>query len=147
MTTARDIMHPGAECIGEDDSLRDAARKMRELDVGSLPICGNDDKLHGIITDRDIVVGCVARGKDPAKVKAGEFGQQRLHMVSATDDADAVVRMMERHQIRRVPVIENKRLVGMISEADLAQHLPEEKLARFVENVYAPSRKAGSTTG
>ncbi|MFG2006055.1 CBS domain-containing protein [Spirillospora sp. NPDC048911] len=145
MTTARDIMHKGAECIGEDASLQDAARKMRELDVGSLPICGNDDRLHGIITDRDIVMGCVADGKDPSKVKAGEFGQDRLHMVSASDDADAVVRMMERHQIRRVPVIDNKRLVGMISEADLAQHLPDEQLAHFVENVYARNRGAKAT--
>ncbi|MEU5883370.1 CBS domain-containing protein [Spirillospora sp. NPDC047279] len=140
MTTARDIMHAGAECINEDESLLSAARKMRDLDVGSLPICGNDDRLHGIITDRDIVVKCVSEGRDPAQVKAGEMGTDRLHLVSATDDADAVVRMMERHQIRRVPVIDDKRLVGMISEADLAQHLPEDQLARFVENVYAPSR-------
>ncbi|MBO2449386.1 CBS domain-containing protein [Actinomadura barringtoniae] len=142
MAMARDIMHLGAECINEDETLLAAAQKMRDLDVGSLPICGNDDRLRGIITDRDIVVRCCADGSDPAQVKAGEFAQDQLHLVSATDDADAVVRMMERHQIRRVPVIEDRRLVGMISEADLAQHLPDDQLARFVENVYAPGRNA-----
>src|SRR4051794_9588131 len=60
MTSARDIMHSGAQCVGERETLDEAARKMRSLDVGALPICGEDDRLHGIITDRDIVVKCLA---------------------------------------------------------------------------------------
>jgi CBS domain-containing protein len=140
MTTAREIMHPDAQCVGEDDNLLSAARMMRDLNVGSLPICGRDDRLHGIITDRDIVIRCVAEGRDPAQVRAEEFAQQRVHWVDASDDEDQVVRVMEEHQIRRVPVLENKRLVGMISEADLAQQLPEDKLAHFVESIYAPER-------
>jgi CBS domain-containing protein len=140
MTTAREIMHPEAQCIGEDDNLQSAARMMRDLNVGSLPICGRDDRLHGIITDRDIVIRCLAEGRDPAQVRAEEFAQRRVHWVDASDDEDQVVRVMEEHQIRRVPVLENKRLVGMISEADLAQQLPEQKLAHFVESIYAPER-------
>ncbi|MCW2934689.1 MAG: hypothetical protein JWM19_5651, partial [Actinomycetia bacterium] len=62
MTTARDIMHAGAECIGEHATLAEAARRMRDLDVGALPVCGDDDRLRGIITDRDIVLKCVATG-------------------------------------------------------------------------------------
>src|SRR3954468_17847776 len=75
MTTARDLMTPGAECVGEQESLADAASKMRDLDVGSLPICGEDNRLKGVLTDRDIVIRVVAEGKDPQKVTAGELGQ------------------------------------------------------------------------
>lgn len=71
MTTAREIMHSGASCVQENENLVDAARRMSELDVGALPICGPDDRLHGIITDRDIVVKCLAKGKDPHRMTAG----------------------------------------------------------------------------
>jgi CBS domain-containing protein len=140
MTTAREMMHPEAQCIGEEDNLMTAARMMRDMGVGSLPICGRDDRLQGIITDRDIVIRCLAEGRDPAAVRAEEFAQRRVHWVDASDDEDQVVRVMEEHQIRRVPVLENNRLVGIISEADLAQQLPEDKLAHFVESIYAPER-------
>lgn len=68
-------MHIGAECIGEHQTLQHAARRMRDLDVGALPICGDDDRLHGIITDRDIVTKCIANGADPATVTAGQLAQ------------------------------------------------------------------------
>ncbi|GAA3982999.1 hypoxic response protein Hrp1 [Actinomadura viridis] len=139
MTTARDIMHRGVECIGENESLFTASQKMRDLGVGALPICGEDDRLHGIVTDRDIVLRCVAEGRDPAQVKAGAFASEDLHFVTAEEDTDTVVRTMARYQIRRVPVIDQKRLVGMISEADVARNLPEEKIAEFVESVCAPT--------
>ncbi|MGP4017070.1 CBS domain-containing protein [Saccharopolyspora sp. 5N708] len=137
MTTARDIMHSGAQCIGEDESLYKAAQMMRDLKVGSLPICGRDDRLHGIITDRDIVLRCCAEGRNPAEVKAGELAQGTPHWVEATSDVGQVLSMMEQYQIRRVPVIAEHRLVGMISEADLARHLTDDQLAHFVESVYA----------
>ena len=66
MTTARDIMTGGVECASVNDSLTDAAKKMRDLDVGALPICGDDNRLQGMITDRDIVVKCIAEGGDPS---------------------------------------------------------------------------------
>jgi CBS domain-containing protein len=134
---ARDIMHPGAECIGENDSLAAAAQMMRDLGVGSLPICGADDRLHGILTDRDIVVRCVAEGRDPAQTRAAELAQGTLFWVDATAAIDQAVRQMQDHQVKRLPVIENHRLVGMISEADLARNLSERRLAEFIEKVYA----------
>jgi CBS domain-containing protein len=136
VTKAREIMHRGVRCVPEDASLLEAARMMRDLDVGSLPICGNDDRLRGIITDRDIVIRAVADGLDLATTKAGEFGCH-VHWVDADDSVDRVLQTMEDHQIRRLPVIENHRLVGIVSEADLARHLPEDQLASFVERVYA----------
>lgn len=137
MITARDIMHNGADCIGEDMSMLDAAQMMRDLGIGSLPICGKDDRLHGILTDRDIVVHCVATGRDPATMTAGECAQGTLWHVEASADVDEVLKMMAGHQVRRVPVIEHHQLVGMISEADLARALDEHRLATFVEQVYA----------
>ncbi|OAH12805.1 CBS domain-containing protein [Streptomyces jeddahensis] len=140
MTSARDVMHTGADCVGEHETLDAAARRMRDLDVGALPICGDDDKLHGIITDRDIVVKCLAAGGDPTRMTAGELAQGKPVTVKADADIRQVLETMEEHRIRRVPIIdENKRLVGMISEADLARNLPEKEVGRFVEAVVAHS--------
>jgi CBS domain-containing protein len=133
---ARDIMHPGAECIGENESLTAAAQKMRDLGFGSLPICGDDDRLHGILTDRDIVVRCIAEGRDPAQMPARECAQGTLFWVDADATVDEALRQMEDHQVKRLPVIENHRLVGLISEADLARSISEHRLAEFVEKVY-----------
>ncbi|SDN50826.1 CBS domain-containing protein [Streptomyces sp. cf386] len=137
MPTAREIMHSGATCIRENETLQDAALRMKELDVGALPICGEDDRLHGIITDRDIVVKCLAKGKDPRTVTAGMLEQGKPITIDAGANADQVLHAMEEHRIRRLPVIDNRRLVGMISEADLARHLPEDQVGHFVEVVCA----------
>lgn len=137
MITARDVMHSEAECVNEHETLLSAAAKMRELDVGALPICGDDDRLHGILTDRDIVVKCLAVGGDPASMTTGDLAQGKPYTISADSSTDEVLRMMEGHQIRRLPVIEDRRLVGIISEADLARNLPEDKVGHFVEMVCA----------
>jgi CBS domain-containing protein len=133
---ARDIMHLGAECIGENDSVAAAAQKMRELGVGSLPICGADDRLHGILTDRDIVLRCIAEGRDPAQVRTGDLAQETLFWVEAAAGVGEVLHQMEDHRVKHLPVIENHRLVGIITEADLARTLDEHRLAEFVEKVY-----------
>lgn len=135
MNTARDIMHTGADCIGENDSLLRASQMMRDLNVGSLPICGEDDRLHGMITDRDIVLRCCAEGRNPADMRASELANERLHWVSADTDLGDALSLMERNKIRRLPVIENHRLVGMISEGDLAKNLHDERLSHFIEAV------------
>lgn len=137
MTTAREIMHTGAACIQESETLEDAARRMSELDVGALPICGEDDRLHGIITDRDIVVKCVAAGHDPAKVTCAEICEGTPRWIDAASDIADALREMAGHQIKRLPVVENKRVVGMISEADIARNLSEGQRAEFVQRVYA----------
>ena len=133
MTTARDVMHAGAKCIGQHESLKRAAELMRDLDVGSLPICGDDDRLHGIITDRDIVTRCVAEGADPAATTAGELAKGTPVTVNSGTDINAVLQAMEENQIKRVPVIEDRRLVGMISHADISKHLPQQAVGEVVE--------------
>ena len=137
MTTARDIMHSGAECIGEHQTLQQAAERMRDLDVGALPICGDDDRLLGIVTDRDIVIKCIANGVDPSTVTAGQLAQGKPVTVDSKADVNDVLHLMEENQIRRLPVLDNQRVVGMISEADLARHLPEQAVGRFVEAICA----------
>jgi CBS domain-containing protein len=138
MTKARDIMHMGVQCVPASETLDRAAQMMRDMRVGSLPICGPDDRLMGILTDRDIVVRVIAEGYDPSTVTAGELAQGHLIWVEDTADDNEVLGLMEEHKIRRVPVLDGKhQLVGMISEADLAQHLPEDKLAHFVSTIYS----------
>lgn len=138
-STAREIMSGGAECIGENESIADAARTMERLGVGALPICGEDDRLKGMITDRDIVIKVVAQGLDPASTTAGTLGQGKPVTIGADDSIDELVRTMSEHQVERVPVIDGHRLVGMVSEADVVSHAPEEKVIDLVENVYATS--------
>ncbi|MFD9396106.1 CBS domain-containing protein [Streptomyces sp. NPDC060000] len=142
MTTAGDIMHRGAQWIPAHETLDRAAQLMRDLNVGALPISDENERLCGILTDRDIVIGCVAMGHDPARVTAGELAQGTPRWIDAGADVGEVLQEMQDHQIRRLPVIENKRLVGMISEADLARHLPEEQLATWAESVYSRSGPA-----
>src|SRR3954452_20474809 len=138
MTTAGDIMHRGAQWIPAHETLDRAAQQMRELDVGALPIADENERLCGILTDRDIVVGCVAQGKDPSRTTAGELAKGTPRWIPADADVSDVLREMEQNKIRRLPVIDkNKRLVGIISEADLAHHLSDDQIAEFVEKVYA----------
>jgi CBS domain-containing protein len=137
MTTARDIMHVGVTCINERETLQQAAQQMRELDVGSLPVCGDDDRLRGMITDRDIVTKCIARGLDPANVTAGDLVHGMPVTIESQADVTEVLRAMEQHQIHRLPVIESQQPVGMISQADLARHLPENLVGEFIDAVCA----------
>jgi CBS domain-containing protein len=138
MTTAKDIMHTGATCVGEHETLFVAAQHMRDLGVGALPICGDDDHLHGMITDRDIVIKCLAAGNDPNAMTAGELAQGSTYHVGADASIEEMLNMMEEHQVRRLPVIDNHRLVGIISEADIARQLPEHAVAQFVKAICTP---------
>ncbi|UCM91128.1 CBS domain-containing protein [Streptomyces marincola] len=138
MTTAAEIMNPGAQWIPETETLDRAAQLMRELGVGALPVSDPEERLCGIITDRDIVVKCVAAGHDPAQVTASELCQGTPRWINDDADVSEVLSTMGTHQIRRLPVIdEDKRLVGMISESDLAQVLTDDQIADFVSQVYA----------
>jgi CBS domain-containing protein len=110
---------------------------MRDLDVGSLPVCADDDRLTGMITDRDIVTKCIAGGVDPANVTAGQLVHGRPVTIESKADVTEVLRAMEQYQIHRLPVIEGQLPVGMISQADLARHLPENMVGGFIEAVCA----------
>jgi CBS domain-containing protein len=135
MATAREIMTSDAQCVQEGETLVDAAKKMRDLDIGSLPICGEDQRLKGMLTDRDIVVRCLADGGDPATTTAGQLAQGEVVTIGADDSAEEALRVMKSHKVRRLPVIDGQDLVGVISLADIARNLSEEKLGDVVEAI------------
>jgi len=140
MTSARDIMSPGAECASVNDTLVDAARKMRDLDVGALPICGDDNKLAGMITDRDIVIRGLAEGRDPSGVKVGDMADGKPVTIGADDSVEEALTTMSKHGLRRLPVIDGHELVGIVTQADVARNLPDDKVGDLVEAISkAPS--------
>ena len=99
---------PDATCVGEKETLADAARKMADLVVGSLPICGDDNRLKGMLTDRDIVVKALASGRNAADVTAGELAEGKPVTIGADDDAQEILRTMSQYKVRRLPVIDGK---------------------------------------
>ncbi|GAB2596961.1 CBS domain-containing protein [Streptomyces capparidis] len=135
MTTARDLMTEGATCVGAEDSVLDAARKMTDLGVGALPICGSDDRLKGVLTDRDIVVKVLGAGQDPARVRAGELAQGEAVTIGADDDVEEILRTMGSHKVRRLPVIDGHRLVGIVALADVARALPDRTVGDVLEAI------------
>lgn len=137
MATAREIMTGDPTCVGEDQTVEDAARMMADLDVGALPICGEDDRLKGMLTDRDIVVKVLAEGRDPSQIRAGELGQGKPVTIGADDSAQLALQTMAEHKVRRLPVIDGHRLIGVISQADLATDLDEEATGALVAAVSA----------
>ncbi|MGQ4598873.1 CBS domain-containing protein [Nocardia sp. R6R-6] len=135
MTTARDIMKPGAQWISKNETVDRAATLMAELGVGSLVIADKNERMCGIVTDRDIVVKCIAQGK-PLSTQVAELCEATPRWVDANADIEIVLDEMESNRVKRMPVIEDKRLIGMISEADLARHLDDNQLGEFVTAVY-----------
>ena len=136
---ARDVMSRETTCVGENETLLDAARKLAELDVGALPICGEDDRLKGMLTDRDIVVKALAQGKDPGSTRAGELGQgdSKTITIGADDPIDEALRTMIDHKVRRLPVIDGRDMVGIICQAYIATNVDEERVGDLVEAISA----------
>jgi CBS domain-containing protein len=135
--TARDVMSGGAECVGANDTILDAARRLKELDVGAMPICGEDNRLKGMLTDRDIVTKVLAEGRDPSSTTAGELGEGKPVTIGADDSVDEALRTMTAHKVRRLPVIDGHDLIGIVSQADLATNIDEEKVGELVEAISA----------
>jgi CBS domain-containing protein len=136
---ARDLMSGDARCIGAHESLFEAAKMMRDLNVGCLPICGDNNRLSGMITDRDIVISCCAEGIDPKNVQAGTMDGP-MYWIDADASADEVLHTMEEHRIKRLPVVDSRQghsLIGMITEADLARNVSDQQIAEFATRVYA----------
>lgn len=132
-TLVRDVMHEGCSCVQHDATLVQAAKQMAEECVGALPICGPDDRLIGMLTDRDIVVHCLAADKDPATCTASELASGRLIWVRDDAPISEALQSMEEHLIRRIPVIDSDlQLCGIIAQADIAQHLGEHETAELV---------------
>jgi CBS domain-containing protein/ribosome-associated toxin RatA of RatAB toxin-antitoxin module len=135
MATARDIMTGSAECVSVNDTLTDAARKLRDLDIGAMPICGEDNRLKGMLTDRDIVIKCIAEGRDPAATKVSQLAEGKPVTIGADDSVEEALRTMKAHGVRRLPVIDGHDLIGIVSQADIARNLPDDKISDLVEAI------------
>ena len=134
--TAREIMTGGAECAQANDTVADAAKKMDELSVGALPICGDDNRLKGMITDRDIAIKVVAAGKDPSSVKVIDLADQpEVVTIGADDSIEEALATMAKHQVRRLPVIDGHDLIGIVSMADVAKNYDEERVGEVIEAI------------
>ena len=135
--TARDVMTSGAECIGENETVTEAAKKMAGLGVGALPICGEDDRLKGMLTDRDIAVKVLAKEMDPGSTTAGSLAEGKPVTIGADDSVEEALKTMAEHKVRRLPVIDGHDLVGIVSQGDLATQVDEEQVGDLVEAISA----------
>ena len=136
----RDVMTRGAECVGPNATLQEAARKMKSLDVGPLPVCDND-RLAGIVTDRDIVVRGIADGKDPRQAHVRDIMTQGVQWCFEDDDIEKAAQQMQEKQIRRLVVLSrDKRMVGIVSLGDLAVQTGDDEAAgRTLEKISEPT--------
>jgi CBS domain-containing protein len=126
----KEVMTCGVECTCPTASLQEAARKMRELNVGPLPVCGDNNRLVGIITDRDITVRAIAEGKDPKTTQVQDAMTRDITYCFEDQEIAEAARLMRERQIRRLAVLDHdKHLVGIISLGDLAVGTRDEALA------------------
>ena len=140
VSSVREAMTEDPRSIGPSASVVEAAQLMREGHIGSLPIT-DDEALIGMITDRDITTRVVAEAADPTKTSVGDVYSRDLVSVEPDQDLDEALRLMARHQIRRLPVVESGRLVGIVAQADIALALSEDekKTGELIEAISAPS--------
>lgn len=131
-TKVREIMTSDPRCVGTDDSLQKAAELMAGARVGALPVCGQDGRLKGVLTDRDIVVRGLAVGKRLDET-AGELNQGEAATVGADDSVNEAMATMVEKRVKRLPVIDGSTLVGMVTTGDVARALPDPDVGDLVE--------------
>ena len=135
--SVRDVMTPNVHAASPTDSLASAAEIMSSQDVGSLPVVENG-RLIGVLTDRDIVVRAVAERVTPETLNVGDVASRQPVTVQPDEDLDEALRLMAHHRVRRLPVVEEGRLVGMLSQADVAGEAKEKKVGEMLEEISQP---------
>ncbi len=131
----RELMTKNPCAIDADKPVTYAAKMMRDEDVGLAPIV-EGQKLVGTLTDRDIAIRVVAEGKDPETTTVGEIASRELVTIDPQQDLDEALRLMARHQVRRLPVVEEDgKLVGIVAQKDIAQHATDEQTGDVVEDI------------
>ena len=133
----KDMMHKGAEFVAPNATLEQVAKKMRDYDVGAIPVC-ESGKPVGIITDRDITIRAWVNGKDVSKLVAEDVMTRKVVYCRDTEDAEDAIRIMETNQIRRLPVLdEAQKLIGMVSLGDISHALPQDIAGEVAKAVSA----------
>lgn len=135
MTTARDIMTSPVECCSEGDTIVEVAKALHQHGVGSMPVRAADGSLVGMVTDRDIVTRVVAAGRDVTTTTAGDLAQGSVIVVEAVDSAEQAGKLLAENQIRRVPVMDGRDVVGIVSQADIARSLANGETGDVVESI------------
>lgn len=136
MTAARDVMAAAPVHPPGETTLEQVAKQLAADDIGMVPICNSEGRLKGVVTDRDIVVRAVAAGRDPSSVRAAEIADQKgVVTLGADGSAEEAVRTMKSDKLRRLPDIDGDKLVGVLSQADIARALPKDKVGEVVEAV------------
>ena len=135
MTTARDLMTSPAECLAPDETLVDAARMFSKYDVGSMPVVDENNTLVGVITDRDIIIEGVSKNLDLSDTKVSKIMSTKVVTVEVTDDALVVAKVLADNQIRRVPVMDGHKVVGVVSQADVALELDNAVAGEVLEDI------------
>ena len=134
MTHVRDVMTAGPTAVSPSTPVREAARLMSKEDVGPLPVV-EEERLVGIVTDRDLVIRVLAQDRNPESTTVGEVASKDVVTVQPDEDLDRALQLMAHNQIRRVPVVENERLVGILAQADIARRAEAEKTGEVVEEI------------
>lgn len=132
--SVKDAMSSDVKTATPSLSLADAAKLMKQEDVGSVPVV-DGERLIGMLTDRDIVVRGIADGSDPHAVTAGDIASRDIVTVRPDDDLDEALRLMAQHQVRRLPVVDDGHLVGVLAQADVAQEAKEKAVGQLVEEI------------
>jgi CBS domain-containing protein len=133
--TIRDVMTDNPRTLKADATLVDAAKIMRDEDTGIVPIT-DGDTLNGVVTDRDIVVRAIADGKDPGSLKVSDPASKELVTFDPQQSLDEALRLMAKHQIRRLPVVEeDNRLVGIVAQADIARAGDDARTGEVVQQI------------
>jgi CBS domain-containing protein len=133
-TSIKEVMTRDVRACEPNATVADAAKLMAQEDVGPVPIV-EDGRLVGIVTDRDIVVRVVAEGRDPNATTVKEIASTDLVTVSPGDDLDEVLNLLAERQVRRLPVVEGERLVGIVAQADIARLGKDKKTGEVVEEI------------
>jgi CBS domain-containing protein len=131
----RDAMAKTVSSARKSDKVIDVARKMKQEDAGFIPVLENGGTLIGVITDRDIVIRCIAEGHDPRSETAEHLMSRQVTIIAPDDDIEQAAKMMERDEIRRLPVTENGRLVGVLSHGNLVQATKNKTAEKVTEGV------------
>jgi len=130
----REVMTPSPETVESGNTAVDAAKRMKQTDAGMIPVVQNG-KLVGTVTDRDIAVRVVAEGKDPQTTTVGEIASTEVVTVEPDLDLTEALKLMARHQVRRLPVVEGDAVVGVIAQADVAKQADERDVGKTVEQI------------
>ena len=136
MAKARDLMTESPTMVDEKTPITDIARKLRDEGIGAVIVCNPDGRMAGVVTDRDIAVEVIATGRDPKSTTASDIVSGRDTVtIGADDDVEEAVRTMADHAVRRLPVIDGDRVIGMLSQADIAREADDSQVATMVRAI------------